>query len=449
MFNNSRRGRLLAVAAVAALALGVTTACGSDDKPADNAAGGSTAAAGPVTITLQTFGGGKNFGYKEAVDKWNAEHKDITIKYDNLTDQFEQVYWPQMIQWLQSGAGAGDVVGIDEGGMGLAKAHPEWWADLGEFGLQNRKADFADWKWENGVTADGKLFGLGTDVGGMSLCYRRDLFEKAGLPADRDEVSKLWPTWDDFVKVAHKFQDKIKDTKFVDGTNTLYNVVLVQEAAKNGNVSYFDKDNNLIVDKNPAVKSAYDFAQKISQEGLTAKLRNFTPEWNTGMKKSQFATLGCPSWMLGAVSGDGGAGPDFKGKWDVAAVPGGGGNWGGSWLAVPKQSKHPKEAAQVLDYLTGKDAEVSVFNFAGNMPSNVQAQQDPAVQGAKNEYFNDAPVGDIFAKSASALQPVFLGVKHAQVKNAVESVVSAIDDGSVPYANGWKKLVDDAVKAAG
>ncbi|MEV1205029.1 extracellular solute-binding protein, partial [Microbispora rosea] len=139
----------------------------------------------------------------------------------------------------------------------------------------------------------------------------------------------------------------------------------------------------------------------------------------------------------------------FKGKWDVAAVPGGGGNWGGSWLAVPKQSKHPKEAAQVLDYLTGKDAEVSVFNYAGNMPSNIQAQQDPAVQGAKNEYFNDAPVGDIFAKSAAALQPVFLGVKHAQVKNAIESVVSAIDDGSVPYANGWKKLVDDAVKAAG
>jgi cellobiose transport system substrate-binding protein len=83
------------------------------------------------------------------------------------------------------------------------------------------------------------------------------------------------------------------------------------------------------------------------------------------------------------------------------------------------------------------------------MPSNTQAQQDPAVQGAKNEYFNNAPVGDIFAKSASTLQPVFLGVKHAQVKNAVESVISALDDGSVPYDQAWQKLVDDAVKAAG
>ncbi|GAA1300674.1 extracellular solute-binding protein [Planotetraspora silvatica] len=445
MIDRSRRGRMLAAAAATALALGVTAACGSGSEPTS---GGSSAAA-PVTVKVQTFGGGKNFGYKEAIDKWNASHTDIKIQEEHLTDQFEQVYWPQMIQWLQAGSGAGDVVGIDEGGMGLAKAHPEWWADLGEYGLSNRQGDFAPWKWDGGLSADGKLFGLGTDLGGMSLCYRRDLFEKAGLPGDRDAVSALWPTWDDFIKVGQKFQDKVKDTKFVDGTNTLYNVLLVQEAAKNGGVSYFDKSNTLIVDKNPAVKSAYDFAVKISQDGLTAKLRNFTPEWNTGMKKSQFATLGCPSWMLGAVSGDDGAGPEFSGKWDVAAVPGGGGNWGGSWLAVPKQSKHPKEAAAVADYLTGKEAEVSVFTYSGNMPSNTQAQQDPAVQGAKNEYFNNAPVGDIFAKSASTLQPVFLGVKHAQVKNAVESVISALDDGSVPYDQAWQKLVDDAVKAAG
>ncbi|MBX6167656.1 ABC transporter substrate-binding protein [Thermobispora bispora] len=446
MIDKSRRGRRLAVAVAATLALGVTAACGSDDSSSRSSSDDSSK--GPVTITVQTFGGGKNFGLQEAIEKWNATHTDIKIKHENLTDQFEQIYWPQLIQQLQSGAGAGDVVGIEEGGMGLAKAHPEWWVDLGEYGLTNRQSDFPAWKWENGITTDGKLFALGTDIGGMSLCYRRDLFEKAGLPSDREEVSKLWPTWDDFIEVGKKFQEKIKDTKFVDGTNTLFNVVLVQEAAKHGNVTYFDRNNNLIIDQNPAVKTAFDFAVRISKEGLTAKLRNFTDEWFTGMKKSQFATLGCPSWMLGVVSGDNAAGPELKGKWDVAAVPGGGGNWGGSWLAVPKQTKHPAEAAKVVDYLTSKEAQVSVFTYAGNMPSNIQAQQDPAVQNATNEYFNNAPIGEIFAKSASSLQPVFLGIKHAQVKNAVESVISAIDDGSVPYDQAWEKIVDDAKKAA-
>ncbi|WP_043639333.1 ABC transporter substrate-binding protein [Nonomuraea candida] len=445
MMISKRRG-LAAASALAAAALAVAS-CSSSGTGTQSSAPASSGAAEPITIRVQTFGGGSNFGYKNAVEKWNAEHKDIQIKHENLTDQFEQQYWPQMIQWLTSGSGAGDVVGIDEGGMGLAKARTEWWADLKEYGLESRKGDFPAWKWENGVAADGKLFALGTDIGGMSICYRKDLFEKAGLPTERDEVSALWPTWDEYMNVAKKFQDKVKDTKFADGTNTLYQVVLYQEAAKNGNVTYFDKDNNLIVDKNPAVKAGFDFAQKMSQQGLTAKLRNFTDEWATGTQKGSFATVGCPSWMLGVVSGN--AGDDAKGKWDVASVPGGGGNWGGSWLAVPKQSKHPKEAAMVADYLTQAQTQASIFTDFGNMPSNTKAQQDPAVQGAKNEFFDDAPIGEIFAKSASSLQPVFLGVKHAQVKNAIESVIQGMDDGSVPYDKAWQQLVDDAVKAAG
>ncbi|MEV0994171.1 extracellular solute-binding protein [Nonomuraea sp. NPDC050202] len=445
MMISKRRGGIAAASALAAVALTVAS-CGSGGT-SESSAPASSAAAEPVTIRVQTFGGGENFGYKNAIAKWNAEHKDIQIKHENLTDQFEQQYWPQMIQWLTSGSGAGDVVGIDEGGMGLAKARSEWWADLKEYGLESRKADFPAWKWENGVAADGKLFGLGTDIGGMSICYRKDLFEKAGLPTNRDEVSALWPTWDEFMTVGKKFQGKVKDTKWADGTNTLYQVVLYQEAAKNGNVSYFDTSNNLIVDKNPAVKTAFDFAQKMTQQGLTAKLRNFTDEWATGTQKGSFATLGCPSWMLGVVSGN--AGDDAKGQWDVASVPGGGGNWGGSWLAVPKQSKHPKEAAMVADYLTQAQTQATVFTDFGNMPSNTKAQQDPAVQGATNKFFNDAPIGEIFAKSAASLQPVFLGVKHAQVKNAIESVIQGMDDGSVSHDKAWQQLVDDAVKAAG
>jgi cellobiose transport system substrate-binding protein len=138
MMISKRRGGLAAASVLAAAALTVAS-CGSGGT-SQSSAPASSAPAEPVTIRVQTFGGGTNFGYEKAVAKWNAEHKDIQIKHENLTDQFEQVYWPQMIQWLTSGNGAGDVVGIDEGGMGLAKAHPEWWADLKEHGLESRKA---------------------------------------------------------------------------------------------------------------------------------------------------------------------------------------------------------------------------------------------------------------------------------------------------------------------
>ncbi|MBG0817679.1 ABC transporter substrate-binding protein [Planomonospora sp. ID82291] len=449
MLNTKRQGKLAAVAVMAATALAITS-CGSGESKPAAGGGASSAAAEPVTITVHTFGGGENFGYDKAVEKWNAEHPNIQVKYQNLTDRFEDVYLPQLLQKLQAGSGTADIVGIDEGAMGLMKARPQFFADLGQFGLDSRKADFPAAKWENGINKDGKLFALGTDIGGMTMCYRKDLFEKAGLPTDREEVGKLWPDWAAFMEAGKKFQAANTgkgDPKFLDGPNTLYNVVLSQEGPKNGNIAYFDTSNQLVIDKNPAVKTAFDTVKSFSEAGLTAKLASFTPEWNAAIKKGGFATMGCPAWMLGVVSGA--AGDENKGKWDVAAVPGGAGNWGGSYLAVPAQSKHQKEAAEVLNYLTGKEGHVMAFQEAAAFPSSLPAQQDPAVADLKNEFFNDAPTGQIFGASVKDLLPLFLGEKHAQVKTAAEKVLEGMDKGSIPYGEAWTKFVEAGTKAAG
>ena len=53
----------------------------------------------------------------------------------------------------------------------------------------------------------------GTDIGGLAICYRTDLFKAAGLPTDREAVGKLWPTWDDYVKAGSDFIAKTPDKK--------------------------------------------------------------------------------------------------------------------------------------------------------------------------------------------------------------------------------------------
>ena len=94
---------------------------------------------------------------------------------------------------------------------------------------------------------------------------------------------------------------------------------------------------------------------------------------------------------------EGNAGDANKGKWDVATVPGGGGNWGGSCLAVPTQSKHPKEAAELAEFLTSAEQQIAAFK-AGRQPAVVTRRRcdDPDAQGVQNAYFNNAPVGQIF-----------------------------------------------------
>jgi cellobiose transport system substrate-binding protein len=88
-----------------------------------------------------------------------------------------------------------DVEAIEEGWIGQFKAQPDK-LHLNDLGADSLKGQWREWKWETSVATNGAQIGLGTDAGGMAMCYRRDLFEKAGLPTERDQVSALWPTWD-------------------------------------------------------------------------------------------------------------------------------------------------------------------------------------------------------------------------------------------------------------
>ncbi len=431
------RGRIaLAVALSAVLA---ATACSGDDGTASSDGDG-----GKITLTVDDFG---TFGYQDLYKQYEARHPNIKINERNVPKLDD--YTPRLQQWIAAGAGAGDVVAIEEGIIVKFKAQPDKFVDLKKYGAASLQANFVPWKWQGGMSPDGsKLIGLGTDVGSMALCYRRDLFKKAGLPSDRDAVTKLWPTWDDFINTGKTFTAKVGGgTKFIDSPETYYNTILMQEAGKGANQTYFDQGGKFVMESNPAVKAAWDETVKMSQAGLASGVQFLSDPWSQALKKDAFATAPCPAWMLGLIKQFGGNAQ--SGEWDVAGVPGGGGSWGGSWLAVPTQSRHPKEAADLVEFLTSAQGQVGAFKAANNLPSSPQALNDPAVKAFSNPYFNDAPVGQIYAPAATSLKPVYLGADNQEVRQAVESDLRAIAQGKLSPGSGWGKAVSDAKKAAG
>jgi cellobiose transport system substrate-binding protein len=434
------RGRVTALAMVLSAALAAATACSGDDTK-KNGSGGSGE---KITLTVDDFG---TFGYQDLYKQFMAQHPNIKVTERNVPKIDD--YLPRLQQWIAAGAGAGDVVAIEEGIMVKFKAQPDKFVDLKQYGAASLQGNFLPWKWQGGMSPDGsKLIGLGTDVGSMALCYRRDLFKKAGLPDDRDAVTKLWPTWDDFINVGKKFTAKVGGgTKFIDSPETYYNTILMQEAGKGSNQTYFDQGNKFVMESNPAVKAAFDETVKMSQAGLANGVQFLSDPWSQALKKDAFATAPCPAWMLGLIKQFGG--DSQQGKWDVAGVPGGGGSWGGSWLAVPAQSKHPKEAADLVKFLTSPQGQIAAFKAANNLPSSPQALNDPAVKAFTNPYFNNAPVGQIYAPAAMNLKPVYLGANNQEVRQAVESDLRAIAQGKLSPGSGWSKAVSDAKKAAG
>src|SRR4051812_39551455 len=187
-----RLRQAVAVAVVAVTALGAAAAC-SKDEP--------TAGAKPDKLVVDTFG---EFGYDELV-KTYEQQTGIKVELRKTAQLGD--YRPKLVRYLATGKGAGDVVALEEGIINEFKINPANWQDLTPF-VGDKSADYLSWKYALGKAPDGKLIGLPTDVGSLAVCYRRDLLQAAGLPADRDQVSALWPTWDKFIETGKNYRAK-------------------------------------------------------------------------------------------------------------------------------------------------------------------------------------------------------------------------------------------------
>ncbi|MFC0531018.1 ABC transporter substrate-binding protein [Phytohabitans kaempferiae] len=422
---STRRRRYAAVALASVAVLAAATACGEDNE------GGDTGAK-PEKLVVDTFG---EAGYEDLVKQYEQQ-TGIKIELRKVAQLNE--FRPRVVRSLATGKGAADVIMLEEGILNEFKLNPGNWVDLAPL-VGDKSKDYLSWKYELGKAPDGRLMGLPTDVGGLGLCYRTDLFEAAGLPTNRDEVSALWPTWDKFIETGKNYKAKT-GKGFVDSVTTAVNAVMFQQ---NGADLFYDKEDKLIADTSPAVKAAWDQAIAIADAGISAKITTWSPEWNAGFKQGTFAVNACPSWMLGIVESN--SGPENAGKWDLAAVPGGAGNWGGSWLGVPTQSKYHAEAAKLIDFLTNTAGQVAAFKKSGPLPTNLKALEDAAFTSFTNKYFSDAPTGKIFGDGVQKIVPTHLGPKHQAVKeNALEPALRAYESGQANKTEAWEQFTKDA-----
>ncbi|TDC29358.1 extracellular solute-binding protein [Micromonospora sp. 15K316] len=416
----TRRVRLTAAALAAVTALGGLVACGGD-----------AAAGKPAKLVVETFG---EFGYDEIVKQYEKD-TGITVELHKVAQLND--YRPKLVQAIATGTGAGDVVALEEGILNEFKVNPDNWVDLRPL-VSDHSNDYLAWKYELGRAPNGRLMGLPTDVGSLAVCYRRDLFAAAGLPTRRDKVAALWRDWDGFIEAGEKYREAT-GKGMLDSVTTAASAVMYQ---KGGDLFYDDGD-NIVADTSASVKAAWNTAIAMADAKISAGAATWSPEWSAGFKTGTFAATLCPSWMLGVVAEN--SGPKNAGKWDVAPVPGGAGNWGGSWLGVPTQSKYPEEAAKLAEYLTNARSQIAAFKLKGPLPTNLDALQDSEFTGYTNKYFNNAPTGKIFGESVRRIQPLHLGPKHQAVKeNALEPALRAYESGELGKQAAWRQFVNEA-----
>ncbi|MET4926283.1 ABC transporter substrate-binding protein [Streptomyces sp. PSRA5] len=437
--------RLVGLAVVAVLGAGPLTGCAEDpaEPPVGVATGGGTSSGGGdggdgnggTTLTVGVFGA---FGLKEAglYDEYMKLNKDVVVKQTSI--ERNENYYPQLLTHLGSGSGLADIQAVEVNNIAeITATQAGRLVDLGRTeGV--RKDSFLPWKWSQATTADGKTVGLGTDIGPGAICYRRDLFAKAGLPTDRTAVGRLWAgDWRKYLAVGMRFKARAPEgTVFVDSAAG------VMAAITGGSEKrFYDADGKVVYKTNPAVRQAWDTAAEFAREGLTGRLQQFTPAWDQGFANATFATVSCPAWMLGYIQDK--AGAAGKGKWDVAAAPRPS-NWGGSFLTVPAAGGNKAAAARLVAWLTAPEQQAKLFERRGSFPSASAAYDLPAVSGARHAYFGNAPMGRIFAGAAEGVPVQIVGPKDLIIaQNLADVGMLQVDQKGRSSKQGW----DAAVKA--
>jgi cellobiose transport system substrate-binding protein len=420
--------KALVLAAVASLGTGLLAGCADDGKdeesPSSNGGGGKT------KITLGLFG---SFGFEEAglYAEYEKLHPDIDVQQTVI--ERNENYYPPLVNHLTTNSGLQDIQGIEVGNIAeVVNKYADKFLDLSKYG---KESDYLPWKWQQGTAKDGTTVGLGTDVGPMAICYRKDLFEAAGLPTDREAVGKLWAgDWAKLVKVGKDYKAKApKDTTFMDSPGGLFNAIIGSEKER-----FYNASGEVIYKTNPAVKKAFDLTAEAAEAGLIGNQSQFQPAWDTTIANGKFAAMACPPWMLGYIESK--SKPESAGKWDLAAPPKAA-NWGGSFLSVPKSGKNAEEAAKLAAWLTAPEQQAKLFAKRGSFPTAQAAYDLPLVKDAKNKMTGDAPIGQIYAPLAAQLPVQVVGPKDQIIQQGLtDNGVILVTQGKSPK-EAWENAV--------
>lgn len=416
-------------AGMAAVALIAAGCSGADEGEAEAGSADDGAATEEITLTVATF---NEFGYEELIEEYMDANPGIVVEQKKAATSNEAR--DNMNTRLAAGSGLADIEAIEVDWLPELMQYPDQFVDLADPAVEGR---WLEWKVEQATTPDGKLIGYGTDIGPEAVAYRSDLFAEAGLPTDREEVAALLEgDWDTYFEVGRQFAEN-SDVPWFDSGQATYQGMVNQLPN-----AYEETDGSPIpLADNTEVKALYDSVLTAAvDDGLSANLEQWSEDWVNAFQNDGFATMLAPGWMLGIIEGNA-AGVE---GWDIADVyPGGGGNWGGSFLTVPAQGEYPEEAKALAQWLTAPEQQIKAFLAKGTFPSQVEALGSEDLLGQTNAFFNDAPTGQILANRADAVDVTpFKGPNYFAIHQTVSDAIVRVDvNASDDAASSWDKAL--------
>ncbi|MGV8883325.1 MAG: ABC transporter substrate-binding protein [Rhodoglobus sp.] len=414
-------------AAVAATAVLVVTLAGCSS-------GGGAANDDPnAEVAFWSFTG---IGAKDGVADYLEKQPDAKVK---LTEVGSTTETATALTAALAGGKVPDLVMIQGDDLPKFVENPGNFVDLRTLGGDDIAGDYLPWAAEGATATDGSVIGIPTDVGGLGFAYRADLFEKAGLPTDPDEVAAMWSTWDDFIAMGEKYTEATGQP-FVDNIETSVFFSTVNQVTE----KYYSPDGELVFDTNPQVEEAFDVAVRTHDAGISAGIAAWSSGWAPGKANGAFAVSTAPSWMLQGIKTDA---PDTSGLWRIASVPGVGGNWGGSVIAIPARAANKAAAWQYIETMMSAEGQEDHFEQTGTFPAAVDALESDAVLAYTDPFYGDSKIGEVISESVRNFPAYYNGPDTGAIGAALLNALVELETGNVSSADAWDTAVKNAKTA--
>ncbi|MGA1836034.1 extracellular solute-binding protein [Herbiconiux sp. 11R-BC] len=389
----TRSMRIVALGVASAIAL---TGCASS--------GGSTSGSGAAACAPSDGKVELSFtswipGIDKVVDLWNAENPDIQVTVQTGPNGNGGTY-KNFFNQITAG-NAPDLGQIEYDALPNFRVQDGLENIASCANVLDSKSKFIDWTW-NQVTfgEDDAVYGIPQDTGPMAMYYRKDLFEKAGIPVPT--------TWDEYATAAAAIRQQGGYITNFPQNDVNWFAGLVWQA----NGQWFDSSTGSwkVSLTSPESTKVADYWQNLISGGLVSKVPAWTDEWNNAYNTGSDWTWISAVWGANSISS---GAPDTSGDWAVAPMPQwkagdkAAGNWGGSSTAVLKGSKHPYEAAQFALWLNTSDEALTALNKEANLYPATKAGLSLPVLADGVPFYGDQKIYDVFAEASSQVNPDF------------------------------------------
>lgn len=424
---------------------------------ARNRIGALILSAGLATLTLTSCSGGDDGATGEATDDNKPDKLTVAAWMDfpqDLLDSFEDEFGIEVVvNSFPDGASAQTVLrnGLSSNGAGLSDVHlieldwwtemmavPEDWVELPEI-----PGRWVDWKVTQG-SVEGKITGYGTDIGPLGIAYNQDMLASSGLATDASSFSKSIggdaATWESFLDAGREYVSATGGY-YIDSLSSAFQAAINLLPA-----AFEDPESGKPYDMadNEQVKELFMMFAEAADDGISAGIPIGHSDWGAGFQNKQWATVVTPAWMAGIIADN----ADGIPGWRISETfPDGGGNWGGSFFAVPSTGANTEWAVKLADYLTSPEAAVQWFHTTGQFPSQLDAISSPDIADTENEFFGGQKVGATYGELASAAGDAaaggFRGENFAGIQTLVTEGISLVEAGSASPQDAWDKVVGE------